>query len=157
MEAGVSLELAELLSGHSLRTWWRRLARGQARRLPGNDTRGRARLALSSLWPCLPDAQEPLDAALLLAADQGNAQAQVELGQWLVLAGRSRSALALWEAAAKQGHAGAMQLLAMHHLPLLPCRAVMWLARAAEAGDPIGQAQFLALFPKGSIGLTPLK
>ncbi|UFH51079.1 hypothetical protein [Pseudomonas sp. KNUC1026] len=155
MEAGISLELAELLSGHSQRTWWRRLARGQARRLPGTDARGRTRLSLQSLWPWLALSDEPLEAALLLAADQGQAQAQVEVGQWLLLAGRTPAARALWEAAAAQGHGAAMQLLAMHYARLQPCRAVMWLARAAEAGDPIGQAQLCALLPKGSIGITP--
>ncbi|MBD1551184.1 sel1 repeat family protein [Pseudomonas typographi] len=149
MEHGISLEMAELLTGCSRRTWWRRVQQGRVQRLPGNDARGRARLALPAILPLLRISVSDQDRALILAADRGEAQALNELGQLFALGEQWAVAEQLWLEASRQGQADAMQHLAMLYLGSRHdgARALMWLARAASAGHAIARAQLRGLWP----------
>lgn len=149
MEHGISLDMAERLTGCSRRTWWRRVQHGRVQRLPHADTRGRTLLPLRAVLPLvgIPIAEQ--DRALILAADDGDPQALNELGQLFALGERWPVAEQLWLAAARQGQACAMQHLAMFYLASRRDgpRALMWLARAASAGHSVARAQLRGLWP----------
>lgn len=131
-QAAISLDSAVLLATVSRRTLWRRVQDGQIGRC-GTDERGRALLALEDLRPLLcirldedTDAgrlvgegeaerlAEVSDAARLVEADRGNAEAQNELGILCLEQAQAGVALHWFNLAAAQNHADAM-----HHLSRL--------------------------------------
>ncbi|MFF7710536.1 hypothetical protein [Pseudomonas sp. NPDC007930] len=150
MEQGISLEMAELLTGCSRRTWWRRLQQGRVQRVAGSDARGRTLLPLAAVLPLLPLRLAAADTALVHAADRGDAQALNELAQLFAQAAHWAVAEQLWLAAARRDHADAMQQLGMLYLrdrrSPEGSRALVWLARAAEAGHPLACAQLRGLW-----------
>ncbi len=83
---------------------------------------------------------------LISAADQGNAEAQNDLGTILLKAGRQTSALTLFKMAADQDYPDAMHFLYQCHQSGMGTEAndalaMMWLSKAAAHGHKIAQLQ----------------
>ena len=159
----ISLEAAELMTGISRRTLWRRVADGVLDSGP-KDARGRATLGLDALREPLQEytglSLGPDEQLLLLQADTGQADAQTELGALLYLRNGAahpapREALHWLQQAADQGHADAMHWLALTSAAQhgAPCRheALMWLGRAATAGHMIARQQLDSLLASAQI------
>lgn len=145
----ISLETAVAITGRSRRTWWRRLAAGEARRV-GNDARGRTMLAWNDVLPWVLTAIDADDLQMVLRADAGDADAQNDIGQLLAIADEHEAAHYWLNQAARQHHADAMQWLARSTLAGQGTRAdeniaLMWLAKSAAHGSTIAQAQMRAL------------
>ncbi|WP_432729210.1 tetratricopeptide repeat protein [Variovorax sp. W6] len=111
-----------------------------------DDARGRAMLSLEEVAPfiCVPLNQ--LDFDFLVLADEGNADAQNDMGQLFSNAGKPKIALYWLEQAARQGHADAMQWLGRCYIggegvPRNKNIGLMWIAKAAAHGHVIAQAQ----------------
>lgn len=153
-QAAISLDSAVLLATVSRRTLWRRVQDGQIGRC-GTDERGRALLALEDLRPLLcirldedTDAgrlvgegeaerlAEVSDAARLVEADRGNAEAQNELGILCLEQAQAGVALHWFNLAAAQNHADAM-----HHLSRL------YLHGFENSGGGLGRSRQIAARP----------
>lgn len=110
-EQAISLDTVVQLATVSRRTLWRRVQEGQVGRC-GTDERGRALLALKDVTALLAiRLEEEGDAELLMAADQGDGEAQNELGILCLEQEAPMLALHWLNLAAEQDHADAM-----HHL-----------------------------------------
>ena len=149
MNKAISLDAAIIVTGVSKRTLWRRVTSGQITR-QGSDARGRAMLTWADLIPMLCISVDPDDYPLFLDADAGNADAQNDLATIFLEADRPDIALQWLQMAVEQGHADAMHNLAMLHfegvgVPRNETVGVMWLAKAASHGHPIGSQQVAAL------------
>lgn len=85
----ISLDAAEVMTGISRRTLWRRVAEGVLVSTE-KDARGRTMLALDGLLGSMQDctglAFSAQNLAALCQADAGNAQAQADVGAWLYAA-----------------------------------------------------------------------
>lgn len=152
-QPAISLDSAVLLATVSRRTLWRRVQDGQVGRC-GTDERGRALLALDDLEPllCIRLAHAG-DAALLIEADRGVAEAQNGLGIFCLEQGQAAVALHWFKLAAEQEHADAMHHLSRLYLhgveqagegqAVAPDRsqAFLWLSRAAVHGHIIAREQ----------------
>jgi TPR repeat protein len=146
----ISLESAIALTDLSRRTWWRYISEGRVTRV-ADDGRGRAMLNWADVLPliCLPlDAEE---LALTFSADAGDAQAQNDLGQLLLSAGKFKCALYWLDQAAKKNNADAMQWLGYCYfngqgVPQDDNLGLMWTAKAAAHGHVIAQAQVRGLW-----------
>lgn len=141
--AVISVEAAIAITGRSRSTWWRRMAKGEATRV-ADDTRGRAMLLWSEVLPQLCAPLSPEDAALVLPADAGLADAQNDLGMVFLAAGQHKAAVYWFELAAAQAHPDAMQWLGHCYLnglgvPPDDHLALMWLAKAAAHGHGVAQ------------------
>ena len=145
----ISLVASVTLTGKSKRTLWRRVADGSLPRAP-DDAQGRARV----LWravaaeACLPLTEA--EGVRLRAADAGDADAQAEVAQWFLAAGRPEAAVYWLEQAARQRHADAMHWLAHccfggHGLPRNDAQGLVWLGRAASLGHAIAETQLAGL------------
>lgn len=142
---GISVESAIALTDLSRRTWWRRISDGQVSRV-ADDARGRAMLAWSDVQPhiCVPMGADEL--ALVLRADAGDAEAQNDLGQLFLNAGKHKAAHYWFGQAAQQDNADAMQWLGFCYVTGSGVAkddhlGIMWLAKAAAHGHVIAQAQ----------------
>lgn len=150
----VSLETAALLLGISKRTLWRRLSAGQLQR-HGVGEQGRVMLALADLSGrfCVPfdlTATAGGDIALLVAADQGDSEAQNELALLFLEHERPDIAFHWLSLAAQQQHADAMHYLSLLYqqgLGVERCdnEAMLWRAKAASVGHLIARAQMSAI------------
>ena len=153
----ISLSSAIALTGKSERTLWRLVAEGSVQR---ELVQGKALFALASLGEFLPPCPLETEAyfTLIEAADQGNAEAQTELGLHLLelfrKTGKFRDAAFHWlEQAAAQNCADAMNWLARCHAQGLGVtqddeQSLMWISRAAALGDKISRAQMQGLVGK---------
>jgi len=141
----ISLDAAVAMSKWSRRTWWRRIASGEARRV-GDDGRGRVMLAWERVAACLPVPLEARDVGTMLRADAGDRGAQNDFGQRLLSLGRPVAAVYWIRLAAEQGCADAMQWLGQAYatgegVERNDYLALMWIARAAAQGHAIARAQ----------------
>jgi TPR repeat protein len=139
----ISVEAAIHITERSRSTWWRRMSKGEVTRV-ADDARGRAMLQWVEVLPQLCVPLTPDDAALALLADTGNAEAQNDLGQLFLTAGKPKAAVYWFELAAAQHHPDAMQWLGHCHLysqgvPQDDHLGLMWLAKAAAHGHVIAQ------------------
>ncbi len=153
----ISLASAIALTEKSERTLWRLVAEGAVRR---ELVQGKALFALESLRDFLPPSLTETEASfkLIEAADQGDAEAQTDLGLHLLdefrKTGKFRDATFYWlERAAAQDCADAMNWLGRCHAQGLGVeqsdeQALMWISRAAALGDEISRAQMQALVGK---------
>jgi hypothetical protein len=97
---------------------------------------------LQMLGPCT----ESDFAALVVAADEGSADAQNDLGMVLLQEGKEEPAIAFFEASAQQGCPEAMHWLYQCRMKGLGVEkdenlAMMWLHKAAAYGHAIAKAQ----------------
>lgn len=88
----ISLDSAIIVTEISKRTLWRRLTDGQITRLD-NDDRGRAMLAFDDLVPLLCVEVDPEEYGLFINADAGDPDAQNDLAQLFLDAGKPEIAL----------------------------------------------------------------
>ncbi|WP_431273427.1 tetratricopeptide repeat protein [Variovorax ureilyticus] len=114
------------------------------------DARGRARVALEDVLELVDCGLPPDDMALLGQADAGDAEAQSDVGEMFISAGRHEAGLYWLELAAEQGHSNAMQCLARCYLsgegaPKDEDMAIRWLADAAARGHFIAREQMRGL------------
>lgn len=152
----ISLDSAIVVTEISKRTLWRRLTDGQIGRLE-NDARGRAMLDFDDLVPllCIPVAPE--DYELFITADAGEADAQNDLAQLFLNAGKPEIAL-YWLQSAVTAQQSAVSVDAMHNLAKLYFQGIgvpqdentglMWLAKAASHGHVIAEQQMTALMQR---------
>ena len=153
----ISLDAAEVMTGISRRTLWRRVADG-ALLSTEKDGRGRTMLALAGLLEPMQDCTglvfSAQDLAVLCQADAGDAQAQADVGAQLYAASSARkappppshaAALYWLHLAAEQGNCDAMHWLstaaAQARTEKGNHEALMWLAKAAAHGHRIAQMQ----------------
>lgn len=124
-----------------------------------------AQITLASLAERLrqPDWRLYKESLLRQAAEGGNAEAQFALGLYFYLdeeattaeqARRSEEVVALWQAAAAQGHAPAQASLAMLYQESDPAQALRWLRAAAEQGEISAQLGLAQRLSRGR-GLEP--
>lgn len=161
----VSQNTAAALTGRSVRTWQRRVEQGLVVRLG----EGKTLVPFEALVPELTVTVRPEDLPLLVRADQGDTQAQADIGALFALAappatavggqddGRKTSAAAalyFLQLAAEQGSADAMHWLAVLHAAGIggedgngEALALMWLGRAAAHGHAIAREQLAGLMP----------
>ncbi|MGE8320226.1 MAG: hypothetical protein ACN6O3_15865 [Comamonas sp.] len=164
----LSLNAAAVLTGRSVRTWQRRIEDGGVPRLGAAN--GRAMLPFAAVQPLLVLDLAEDEVQMLVRADQGDTQAQAEVGALFALAAlresrgaaatRRRScapaALHFLTQAAQQGEADAMHWLAILHAaglgePAEPgegtgqAGSLMWMAKAAAHGHAIAQGQVAGL------------
>lgn len=142
----LSLQAAATIANTSKRTLWRRVTTGGWQLAPLRSQR-RSMVALADVKPfaCLSLVDAEWD--LLVQADQGNPNAQCDMGLLFLEAGKPTSARYWLEQAAKQRHADALCWLA--HLGFasasaqhaLPEQALAQLTQAASLGHPIAKAQ----------------
>lgn len=151
-QQAISLDTAVELATVSRRTLWRRVQEGKLARA-GADERGRALLVLRDVQPFLSiQLTNAADEKVLLAADQGDSNAQNELGILCLEQQLPTPALHWFEQAAEQGNADAMHHLGRLYLqgfessgggcvPQDRSLAFVWLSKAALYGHLIAQEQ----------------
>lgn len=147
----ISLEAAIACGGASKRTWWRRMSETRGLRA-GTDSRGRALLSLEQAREALGLPDDPDTVELLVAADQGDTEAQSELALIFAEAGRDDVAVYWWRLAAEQGHPDAMQHLGRCYAEGAGVErseemGIMWIAKAAMKSQPIARAQIRSMRP----------
>lgn len=144
----ISLDTAEVITGISRRTLWRRVGDG-ALASGEKDARGRTTLALDGVLSLVQEntgiAFTAEDVDVLLQADAGDAEAQADIGAMLYVGGAREPSLYWLHAAAEQGSAEAMQWLGTAYASAGSEQdnnlAVMWIAKAAALGHPIAKKQ----------------
>lgn len=167
---GISLDAAEVMTGVSRRTLWRRVAEGVLGSAP-KDARGRATVAWGDIGAVVQAFTgltfTEADCHTLCRADGGDAPAQAALGTQLLAAAAAapdpaavRTAARYWlQLAAQHNEADAQ-----HWLALLAAQsgtqqgnheALMWLAKAAAQGHGIAQRQVGAVLEAG--GVPPVR
>lgn len=151
-QQAISLDTAVELATVSRRTLWRRVQEGKLARA-GADERGRALLVLQDVQPLLSiRLNDAADEKILLAADQGDSNAQNELGILCLEQQLPGPAIHWFEQAAEQGNADAMHHLGGLYLqgfkpadelgvPQNRSLAFVWLSQAALHGHLIAQQQ----------------
>lgn len=169
----ISLHTAAILTGRSLRTWQRRIEDGLVPRL-GDGVRAQVPFAVvqQAMEAPLNQTWDAHDVQTLVAADQGDALAQAEMGAKFALialrdaaaqtsasgGGQDHTRIARYflERAAEQGEADAMHWLGLLHAARLGepggdnnALALMWIAKAAAHGHVIAREQLAALLPDG--------
>jgi len=151
----ISLEAVIAITARSKRTWWRRIAEHQVHRL-ANDASGRTKLAFDEILMhiCIPLDND--DKELILLADSGNADAQNDVGQMFLAAGKPEAAVYWLRAAADQGNADAMQHLGCCYaagdgIPKDVNLSLMWIAKAAAGGHVVALSQIAGLLPFRSV------
>ncbi|MDT8407031.1 MAG: hypothetical protein RQ715_07255 [Methylococcales bacterium] len=145
-EGHLSLAAAAALLGVSERTVRRRLVEGVLQGASGGSGRAKSVVALASLKPYLAFAVTEAEGTLLVQADAGQAEAQVDLALWLLAKDQAPCAVYWLQRAASQESADAMHVLSECYLQgqgvaVDQNRALLWLAHAAVLGHPIAQAQ----------------
>lgn len=145
----ISLDTAALITERSKRTWQRRIAEGTAAKLD-SDQAGRTMIPLADIAAAITIPMNADDLEMLARADIGDAEAQDDMGQLFLAAGKLEAARYWLEQAARQDHPNAMQTLGHCYacgegVPKNENLAIMWLARAAAHGHVIAQAQMQAL------------
>lgn len=148
----ISLDSAMVVTGLSKRTFWRRIEDGQIARHT-DDSRGRAMISVRDIASIICIPVEPEDLELFSEADSGDADAQNDLAQLFLEAGRPDVAIYWLEAAVTQQHADATHHLAMlyirgTHVEKDERQGLMWLSKAAVLGHKIAEQQISALMSK---------
>jgi TPR repeat protein len=147
--APLSLDATIAITGPSKRTWWRRISEGSVVKRQC-DKRGRTMISLAAVIPLVAFNMTTADLERLLSADDGDAEAQDDMGQLFSTAGDHQAERYWLELSARQDYPNAMQCLARcclggDGMPRDENLAIMWLARAASHGHVIAiqQMQFL--------------
>lgn len=154
----ISVEAAIAITERSRSTWWRRIAKGEITRV-ADDAHGRAMLLWTDVAPqiCVPMA--PVDLAVVLRADAGDAAAQSDIGQFFSIAGKHKIALYWLQQAAQQDYPDAMQWLGRCYIsgdgvPKNDNLGIMWIAKAAAHDHVIAQTQITGLRGGKSVAQT---
>ena len=149
----ISLDAAAVVTESSKSTWRRRIADGVVTKL---DVDGkRTMLALADVAPLITIRLAEEDLKHLAAADTGSAEAQDDMGQFFLAAGKHEAAMYWLEQAARQDYPNAMQTMGRCYasgvgVPKDENLAIRWLARAAAHGHVIAQAHMQALRGSGA-------
>lgn len=146
----ISLDTAIIVTERSKSTWRRRLAEGELVKIDADGKR--TMLSLSDVRPliCIEMSEEDLD--FLVAADAGDAEAQDDMGQMFLAAGKTEIAIHWLQLSARQDYPNAMQCLGQCYasgtgVPKDDNLAIMWIAKAAAHGHAIAMAQMQGLRP----------
>lgn len=144
----ISLEAAIAVTQLSKRTLWRRIADGEITKI--SDAGARTLLALADIEPMIVTPLSKEDVDILVKADGGDGEAQDDIGQMFLAAGKPAAAIYWLEHATEQNYPNAMECLARCYftgegVPKNENLAIMWLAKAAAHGHVIAQAQMRAL------------
>ena len=147
MPTAISLDAAVVITDLSKRTIWRRMSDGSIGKV--SDSGQRAMIAFEDIETLLVLSMSAEDRRILLKADAGDAEAQDDMGQLFLAAGRFDAARYWLELAARQDYPNAMQTLGRCYLagdcvPRDENLGVMWIAKAAAMGHTIAQAQMRA-------------
>nr|WP_176704174.1 SEL1-like repeat protein [Pseudomonas sp.]QBM91804.1 Sel1-like protein [Pseudomonas sp.] len=145
----ISLEAVIAITERSKRTWWRRMAEQQVKRL-AKDAAGRTTVLFDDIVQDLCIRLDDEAKALLFLADAGHAEAQNEVGQLFLAAEKPEAAVYWLRASAEQGYADAMQLLggcyaAGKGVPKNVHLSLMWIAKAAAGGHVVALSQVSGL------------
>lgn len=145
----ISLEATVAMAGISKRTLWRRIASGTIRKLP-EDSRGRAMLSFADAVVLMDTPMDDDHRKMLLSADDGDAEAQVDMGAMLHIAGAFDASVYWFKQAASQQNADAMQWLGRCYASGIGVSqntylAIKWLAQSAALGHLIAQHQLASL------------
>lgn len=140
----ISLEAAVAITGLSRSTLWRRVTKGTLGKR--DEDRGRAMVSLADAMDLVEIDLDDGDLEVLVRADDGDPEAQAEIGEMFYTAGLFEAAIYWLNAAAAQQNADAMHWLGTchfsgHGVPRNENLAMSWLARAADAGHLIAQHQ----------------
>lgn len=145
----ISIDTAAVVTERSKRTWYRRIEEGVVTRL---DAGSRTMIPISEVARHIGIRMSREDLETLAAADAGSAEAQDDMGQLFLAAGKRAVAIYWLEMAAEQNHPDAMQCLGRCYLAgegVIKDEnlAIMWIAKAAAHGHVIAQAQIQSLTP----------
>jgi TPR repeat protein len=151
----ISLDTACAITDISRSTWRRRIGKENNMRAT-DDARGRVMLLWSAVAPYICVPIEPEDKQLILLADDGVADAQNDIGQLFLIAGKHKAAFYWFGQAAQQNNPDAMQWIGLCHVngkgvPADENLGIMWIARAAALGHVIAQAQMQGLIGRAVV------
>lgn len=150
----VSTQTAALLTGKSVRTVHNWLESGvilgkdmQAAHIPGGLMR---RIDLSSIAANVPTEMTDAFLECVRQADAGNADGRNNVGTCFYRSKEYKIAVGWFEAAAKNGHADAMELLSMCYINGIGVEknhalGIQWLGKAAALGHSVAKAKLQAL------------
>lgn len=148
----ISLETAERLTGLSRRTLWRRVARGVFKGFGRQESvHGHGpRISLAVVLEDIPATLEPGDEDIFLRADQGDPEAQNDVGLIFMEEERYDLALPWLQLAAEQEYPDAMHwvgrcYIAGHGVDKDDNLGLSWIKRAAKKGHLISQRQIESL------------
>ena len=146
----ITLKTAIHLTGLSRRTLWRRIAVGVFSKTNKDEPLGRTQIPLETLAADTGMTLTTADMEVILRADEGDAQAQGEVGLMLLESGQPERALYWLELAAQAGDPEAMHWLGRCHVAGEGVEAdetlgLSWITRAAARGHCISQRQMEAL------------
>ncbi len=146
-----SIQTASILLSRSKRTLQRWCEDGTLHVVPCDSGKGqRQRIDLTQILEMFGPCAEPDFAALVVAADDGGAEAQNDLGMVLLQEGKAEAAVAFFQESAQQDYPEAMHWLYQCHMKGLDVErdenlAMMWLHKAAAHGHAIAKAQAEAI------------
>jgi TPR repeat protein len=157
----LSATAALTLTDWSESTLRRRWAEGLIGRVTEDGGAGRAMVPWDDLQPHLAVTLAPSELPMLWAADAGDPEAQVDLALLLIEQGFPKGARAWLQLAIRRDHPEAAYWLARLDLAgegglANDATALAWLARAAELGHPIAQAQIRELAGRPPSPVQPL-
>lgn len=153
--SSISLNTAASITGLTKRTLWRHIEKGSLSVVTAQTPGDQTRVYVSQVLPLSRLALGPEDDALIVAADQGDCEAQCDLGLLLLNANRPLNAVYWLNLAAKQQSPNAMCYLgrcylACEGIPPDQKAGLMWIGQAAANGHLVAQALMLFLQgPKG--------
>ena len=145
----ISIDTASAITELSRRTWWRRISTGEVTRVT-DDARGRAMLLWSEVEKHIRLPIEPEDKEFILLADEGDAEAQDDIGQLFLVSGKYKAAFYWFQQAAQQNNPDAMQWLGHCYISGKGVAkdenlGMMWIAKASALGHVIAQGQMRKL------------
>lgn len=157
----LSAAAALTLTDWSESTLRRRWAEGLIGRVTEEGGAGRAMVPWDDLRPHLAVTLSPSDLPMLLTADAGDPEAQVNLALMLIEQGFLKGARAWLQLAIRRDHPEAAYWLARLALAgeageANDASALAWLSRAAGLGHPIAQAQIRELAGRSHSTVQPL-
>lgn len=141
----IKLATAVAITTISERTWWRRIEQGSVTRCVTEHGK-QAYLLLSDVLSAISISVTSEDIEFILRADAGDADAQNDVGQMFLAAGKSKAALYWFQQSANKENSDSMQWLGQCYakgegVPLDENLSVMWLAKAASLGHVIAKGQ----------------
>lgn len=160
--AKISLEATVSITNYSKRTWWRRIDKNLVKKLPP-DSHGRTMLIVKDIHPHLLIDLNKEDLDILIDADNGNENSQLEIGTLMAintLKDKSKkkqklfnSAIYWLELAAKKGQCDAMHWIGILYASNNDINnnenlSLMWISKAANHGHIIAQNQISAILEK---------
>jgi hypothetical protein len=153
----ITLNAAITLTAMSRRTLWRRVTHGSIATVgcAPASSKGRTMLALCDVVNAATLTLDADEIALVVRADEGDAQAQADAGAMFFNKAQHKSALFWLQKAVAQGNADAMQWLGTCYASGAGVErddnlAVMWIAKAASLGHVVARAQMERVLPCSS-------